>query len=88
MTDEQLRALIRTIPDYPRPGIQFRDIATLLLDGAGFAATIERMTAETGAMPDLIAGIEARGFIFGAALAHRLGCGMMLLRKKTSCRAG
>ncbi len=81
MTDAELRALVRTIPDYPKPGIQFRDITTLLLDGAGFAATIERLAA-SGPVPDLIAGIEARGFIFGAALAHRLGCGMVLLRKK------
>ena len=81
MTDVQLRALIRTIADYPKPGIQFRDITTLLLDGAGFAATIERLAAETGPVPDLIAGIEARGFVFGAALAYRLGCGMVLLRK-------
>lgn len=82
MTDVQLRALIRTVPDYPKPGIQFRDITTLLLDGSGFAATIERLAAATGPTPDLIAGIEARGFVFGAALAYRLGCGMVLLRKK------
>ncbi len=80
--NDDLRALIRTIPDYPKPGIQFRDITTLLLDGPGFAATIERMAAGIGAAPDLVAGIEARGFIFGAALAQRLGCGMVLLRKK------
>ena len=82
MTDAELRALIRTIPDYPKPGVQFRDITTLLLDGAGFAATIDRLADAIGPMPDLIAGIEARGFIFGAALAHRLGCGIVLLRKK------
>ncbi len=82
MANDDLKALVRTIPDYPKPGIQFRDITTLLLDGAGFAATIERLAAATGPAPDLIAGIEARGFIFGAALAHRLGCGMVLLRKK------
>lgn len=78
-----LAALIRTIPDYPRPGIQFRDITTLLLDGAGFAATIDRLAAAvTELRPDLIAGIEARGFVFGAALAHRLGCGLLLVRKR------
>ena len=79
--NDDLKALIRTIPDYPKPGIQFRDITTLLLDGAGFAAAIDRMAAG-GDKPDLIAGIEARGFIFGAALAHRLGCGLVLLRKQ------
>ncbi len=82
VTDDDLRALIRTIPDYPKPGVQFRDITTLLLDGPGFVATIERLAEAIGPVPDLIAGIEARGFIFGAALAHRLGCGMVLLRKK------
>ena len=82
MANDDLRALIRTIPDYPKPGIQFRDITTLLLDGAGFGLTIDRLAAAIGPVPDLIAGIEARGFIFGAALAQRLGCGMVLLRKK------
>ncbi len=80
--NDDLRRLVRTIPDYPKPGIQFRDITTLLLDGPGFALTIDRMAAMVGSRPDLIAGIEARGFIFGAALAVKLGCGMVLLRKR------
>jgi adenine phosphoribosyltransferase len=80
--NDDLRALVRTIPDYPKPGVQFRDITTLLLDGPGLRATIERMAAAIGPAPDLIAGIEARGFIFGAALAQTLGCGLVLLRKK------
>jgi adenine phosphoribosyltransferase len=80
--NDDLRALIRTIPDYPRPGIQFRDITTLLLDGQGFRMTIERLAAAAGPVPDLVAGIEARGFVFGAALAQVLGCGLVLLRKK------
>lgn len=80
--NHDLRALIRTIPDYPKPGIQFRDITTLLLDGPGFDKTIVRMAAAIGPAPDLIAGIEARGFIFGAAVARHLGCGLVLLRKK------
>jgi adenine phosphoribosyltransferase len=80
--NHDLRALIRTIPDYPKPGIQFRDITTLLLDGPGFDKTIDRMAAAIGPAPDLIAGIEARGFIFGAALARHMGCGLVLLRKK------
>ena len=82
MANDDLKRLVRTIADYPKPGIQFRDITTLLLDGAGFATTIERLAAAVGPAPDLIAGIEARGFIFGAALAQRLGCGMVLLRKQ------
>ncbi len=80
--NDDLRALVRTIPDYPKPGIQFRDITTLLLDATGFAATIQRMALAAGPRPDLIAGIEARGFVFGAALAQSLGCGLVLLRKR------
>lgn len=78
---DDLRALIRTIPDFPKPGIQFRDITTLLLDGAGFAAAVERLASQIEEKPDLIAGIEARGFVFGAALAQRLGVGLLLIRK-------
>jgi adenine phosphoribosyltransferase len=78
--NEDLRALIRTVPDFPKPGIQFRDITTLLLDARGFAASVERL-APRGEKPDLIAGIDARGFVFAAALAHRLGTGLLLIRK-------
>lgn len=78
-----LAALIRTVHDYPKPGIAFRDITTLLLDGTGFGLTIERLVDAVADLQfDLIAGIEARGFVFGAALAHRLGLGVLLLRKK------
>lgn len=80
--NDDLRVLVRTIPDFPHPGIMFRDITTLLLDGAGFARTVERMAEQAGTEFDLIAGIEARGFVFGAALANRLGAGMVLIRKK------
>lgn len=80
--NDDLRALIRTIPDFPRPGIQFRDITTLLLDANGFAASIERLAALVDGKPDLIAGTEARGFIFAAALAARLGTGLLLIRKQ------
>ena len=65
---DDLKGLIRTIPDFPRPGVQFRDITTLLLDAAGFAATIEALASGVGEKPDLVAGIEARGFIVGAGL--------------------
>jgi adenine phosphoribosyltransferase len=78
---DDLKALVRTIPDFPKPGIQFRDITTLLLDGAGFAAAIERLAFKIEEKPDLIAGIEARGFVVAAALAQRLGAGLLLLRK-------
>ena len=76
-----LKALIRTIPDHPQPGIQFRDITTLLLDREGFAASIERLADLVAAPVDLVAGIEARGFVFAAALAVRLNAGVLLVRK-------
>ena len=80
-SNDDLKALIRTIPDFPKPGIQFRDITTLLLDAAGFAAAIERLVFRIEEKPDLVAGIEARGFIVAAALAQRLGAGVLLIRK-------
>ena len=79
--NDDLRALIRTIPDFPIPGVQFRDITTLLLDAQGFATTIERLASAIPEKPDLIAGTEARGFVFAAALAQRLGTGLLLIRK-------
>jgi len=83
MTDANtdLAALIRTIPDFPKPGIQFRDITTLLLDPAGFAASVARLADVAPADIDLIAGIEARGFIFASALATHLAKGLLLIRK-------
>ncbi len=79
--NDDLKALVRTIPDFPRPGIQFRDVTTLLLDGRGFGEAVTRLAASVGEAPDLVAGIEARGFILGAALARELGCGLLLIRK-------
>ncbi|SNS25616.1 adenine phosphoribosyltransferase [Sphingomonas laterariae] len=82
MTDNaDIAALIRTIPDFPKPGIQFRDITTLLLDAKGLAATVERLAALHPGPFDMVAGIEARGFIFGAAVAQALGTGLVLIRK-------
>lgn len=78
---DDLKALIRTIPDFPKPGIQFRDITTLLLNAKGFAAAIERLAFRIEDKPDLVAGIEARGFVVAAALAQRLGAGLLLIRK-------
>ena len=78
---DDLKALVRTIPDFPKPGVQFRDITTLLLDAAGFAAAIERLALGIETKPDLVAGIEARGFVIAAALAQRLGAGLLLIRK-------
>ena len=83
MTDDPLRALIRTIPDFPKPGIQFRDITTVLRDAEGFQLALVRMQAAVEAHDiTMIAGIEARGFIFGAALASRMGLGFVPIRKK------
>lgn len=81
MTPDQLRALVRTIPDHPRPGIMFRDVTTLLLDPAGLAAAIDALAVTVTDRPDLIAAIDARGFIVGTGLALRLGCGLLLIRK-------
>jgi len=81
-SNDDLKALVRTIPDFPKPGIQFRDISTLLLDGPGFAASIDRLGALARPLaPQLIVSIEARGFIFGAALAAALGLGLLPVRK-------
>ncbi|MGE3228892.1 MAG: adenine phosphoribosyltransferase [Hyphomicrobium sp.] len=78
-----LEQLIRTIPDYPKPGILFRDVTTLLGDAQGLKAAITQMTEPFRAEPvDAVAGIEARGFILGGAIADRLGCGFIPIRKK------
>jgi len=80
---ENLKRLIRTIPDYPKPGIMFRDVTTLLGDAQGLKAAIARMAEPYRAEPiDAVAGIEARGFILGGAIADRLGCGFIPIRKK------
>ena len=82
MTPEELKSLIRTVPDFPEPGIQFRDITTLIGDGAGLAASVRHLAErakECGA--EAIAGMEARGFIFGAAVAVELGVGFVPVRK-------
>jgi adenine phosphoribosyltransferase len=78
---DDLRALVRTIPDFPRPGIQFRDITTLLLDRVGLARAVDALAATVGGPVDLVAAIEARGFAIGGALAVKLGAGMLLIRK-------
>jgi adenine phosphoribosyltransferase len=78
-----LKSLIRTIPNYPKPGIMFRDVTTLLGDSAGLRAAIQGMAAPFAAQNiSAVAGIEARGFILGGAVADRLGCGFIPIRKK------
>ncbi|KWV94759.1 adenine phosphoribosyltransferase [Erythrobacter sp. AP23] len=81
MTPEELKALVRTIPDFPKTGIQFRDITTLLGHGRGFAASVEWLAGEVEGA-DAIAGMEARGFIFGAAVAARLCLPFLPIRKE------
>lgn len=78
-----LKEKIRTVPDWPKKGVMFRDITTLLQDHAAFHHCIDVLAKRYAKNePDMIAGIEARGFIFGGALAHQLHCGFVPLRKK------
>ena len=78
-----LLATIRTIPDYPKPGIQFRDITTLLGDAKAFRRAVDEMVQPwAGTKIDKVAGIEARGFILGGAIAHQLSAGFVPIRKK------
>jgi len=78
-----IKALIRTVPDYPKPGVMFRDITTLLKDPAGFRLTIGELAGRyRGRRIDKVAGIESRGFIVGAPLAQQLGAGFVPLRKR------
>jgi adenine phosphoribosyltransferase len=77
-----LKALIREIPDYPKPGILFYDLTTLLKDPTGFHSLVDQMCDQyNGTKVDIVAGIEARGFIFAPALAYRLGAGFVPVRK-------
>jgi adenine phosphoribosyltransferase len=78
-----LAGLVRSIPDYPKPGILFRDITTLLGDAEGFRETVHRLVSRyEGTQVDKVAGIEARGFILGGAIAHGLRAGFVPIRKK------
>lgn len=82
-TDLDLEGLVRTIPDYPKPGIMFRDITTLLGHPSGFRACVERLVRPfQDQRIEAVAGIEARGFILGGAVADRLRCGFVPIRKK------
>ena len=77
------KSVIRTIPDFPKPGIMFRDVTTLFGDAGAFRAAIDELAAHyKGVRIDKVAGIEARGFILGGAIAHQLGTGFVPVRKK------
>jgi adenine phosphoribosyltransferase len=78
---DDLKALVRTIADFPKPGIQFRDVTTLLLDPVGLARAVDALAATVNGPVDLVAAIEARGFAIGGALAVKLGAGLLLIRK-------
>jgi adenine phosphoribosyltransferase len=79
---DDLKKLIREIPDYPKPGILFYDLTTLLKDGKGFHDLVDKLCDHyKGSQVDIVASIEARGFIFGPALAYRLGAGFVPVRK-------
>ena len=81
--DTDLKASVRTIPDYPKPGIQFRDITTLLADARCFRRAVDELVHPwAGNKIDKVAGIEARGFILGGAVAHQLSAGFVPIRKK------
>lgn len=77
-----LKSLIRDIPDFPQPGIVFRDITTLLSDPEGLRYTVEQLSEKCAAFsPDYIVGMESRGFLFGVPLAYQLGIGFVPVRK-------
>ncbi len=81
--DNDLKSTIRTIPDYPKPGIMFRDITTLLGSARAFRRAVDELVQPwAGSKIDKIAGIEARGFIIGGAIAHQLSAGFVPIRKK------
>ena len=78
--------VIRTIPDYPKPGIQFRDITTLLGNPRAFRRVVDEMVQPyAGVRVDKVAGLEARGFILGGAVAHQLSTGFVQYARKASC---
>ncbi len=81
--EHDLKAAIRSIPDYPKPGIVFRDITTLLGDARAFRRAVDELVQPwAGSKIDKVAGIEARGFILGGAVAHQLSAGFIPIRKK------
>jgi len=81
--EQSLTDAIRTIPDYPKPGIMFRDITTLLGDARAFRRAVDELVHPwAGGRIDKVAGMEARGFILGGAVAHQLSAGFIPIRKK------
>ncbi len=81
--EDDLQASVRTIPNYPKPGVMFRDITTLLGDARAFRRAVDQLVHPwAGSKIDKVAGIEARGFILGGAVAHQVSAGFVPIRKK------
>jgi len=82
LTEQELKNLIRSVPDFPKKGIMFRDITTLIKDKDGLSSTLKQLLTKLGDKKiDKVVGIESRGFIFGALLAEKLGAGFVPVRK-------
>src|ERR1700732_2114949 len=81
MTTAEIKSLIRDIPDFPQPGILFRDITPLIGDAHGLAAVVDQIAEPFLGKVDMVLGIESRGFIIGAPVAYRLGVGLTIARK-------
>jgi adenine phosphoribosyltransferase len=81
MTIEEIKRIIRDVPDFPKPGILFRDITPLIGDGRGLAAVVDQIAEPWLGKIDMVLGIESRGFIVGAPVAYRLGVGFTIARK-------
>lgn len=81
MTAEEIKKLIRNVPDFPKAGIMFRDFTPLIADPRGFAAVIDQLAEPYLGKIDAVVGIESRGFVVGSPLAYRLGVGLTIVRK-------
>src|ERR1051326_1910506 len=81
MTSDEIKKLVRDIPDFPKPGILFRDITPLIADARGLAAIVDQIAEPWLGKVDRVLGIESRGFIIGAPVAYRLGVGLTIARK-------
>jgi adenine phosphoribosyltransferase len=81
MTVEEIKKLIRNVPDFPKPGIMFRDFTPLIADARGFAAVVDQLAQPYLGKVDAVVGIESRGFVVGAPVAYRLGVGLAIARK-------
>lgn len=76
-----LKSFIRDVPNFPKPGIMFRDITPLLANGSAWQTTVDRLVAQYRGKVDIILGIESRGFLIGSAMAYAMGCGIAVVRK-------